>query len=242
MFSHEGPARSSRSNSVLAGYLAFVAGFANAAGLLLLGVFTSHVTGNVARVSVDLARREPRGALQAGLLVLLFLCGAVAASLLVETNLIRRTSSAYGAALLVQGALLCTFVVTGTAGLLSFCMGMQNSLVTRLSGSVVRTTHLTGVITDLGIELARWTRWQWSRMFDSQRSAASRNPAARPTPARSLLLVTVAVSFTVGGLLGAIAAPAWGPRSIAIPGGAILLAALYAFASETSVQRSTGLG
>lgn len=35
-------------------------------------------------------------------------------------------------------------------------MGLQNATVTRISGSVVRTTHVTGMITDLGIELADW--------------------------------------------------------------------------------------
>ena len=153
------------------------------------------------------------------------------ASLLVETNLFRRTSSGYGAALLVQGGLLSTFVVTDAAGLLSFAMGMQNSLVTRLSGSVVRTTHLTGVVTDLGIELARWARWTWSKRFGGPGASLGRNPAARPVPTRSLLLLTIAVTFTAGGILGAIAAPVWGARSIAVPAVAILLAAAYAFAA-----------
>ncbi len=236
MFSHEGPARNARSNSVLAGYLAFVAGFANASGLILFGAFTSHVTGNVARASASVARGDIAGAAQAGVLVAVFLLGAVTASLLVETSLFRRTSSAYGAALLVQGGLLSAFVVTDAASLLSFAMGMQNSLVTRLSGSVVRTTHLTGVVTDLGIELARWARWTWSRAFGGRLASPGRNPAARPAPTRSLLLLTVALAFTAGGMLGALVAPAWGARSMAIPAVAILLAATYAFAAAPSTR------
>jgi uncharacterized membrane protein YoaK (UPF0700 family) len=231
MFSHEGPARNARSNSVLAGYLAFVAGFANAAGLILLGAFTSHVTGNVARVSVSVAHGDIKGAAQAAVLVGVFLFGAVTASLLVETNFFRRTASAYGAALVIEGSLLSAFVVTDAASLLSFAMGMQNSLVTRLSGSVVRTTHLTGVVTDLGIEIARWVRWTYSQAFRRRLGSPGRNPAARPTPTRSLLLLTIALTFTIGGFVGAIAAPAWGARSIAIPAVAILLAAAYAFAA-----------
>ena len=231
MFSHEGPARNATSNSVLAGYLAFVAGFANASGLILFGAFTSHVTGNVARVSASVARGDIQGAAQAGVLVVVFLLGAVTASLLVETSFFRRTSSAYGAALLVQGGLLSAFVVTSAGSLLSFAMGMQNSLVTRLSGSVVRTTHLTGVVTDLGIEIARWARWTWSKVFGDRLARPGRNPAARPTPTRSLLLLTIALTFTAGGMLGAIVAPAWGARSIAVPAVAILLAAAYAFAA-----------
>jgi uncharacterized membrane protein YoaK (UPF0700 family) len=231
MFSHEGPGRNARSNGVLAGYLAFVAGFANASGLVLFGAFTSHVTGNVARVSATVARGDIKGAEQAGVLVAVFLLGAVTASLLVETSFFRRTSSAYGAALLVQGGLLSVFVVTDAASLLSFAMGMQNSLVTRLSGSVVRTTHLTGVVTDLGIEIARWARWTWSKAFGGRLASPGRNPAARPTPARSFLLLTIALTFTAGGMLGAIVTPAWGARSIAVPAVAILLAAAYAFAA-----------
>lgn len=38
---------------------------------------------------------------------------------------------------------------------LLFAMGLQNSLVTRISNAVVRTTHLTGLFTDLGIELSQ---------------------------------------------------------------------------------------
>ncbi len=228
MFSHEGPARTARSNSILAGYLAFVAGFTNTAGLTLIGAFTSHVTGSVGRVSSSLAQGQPAAAAGAAVLVALFLGGAVVASLLVESNLFRRTSSAYGAALLVQGSLLAVFIFTGAGGLLSFSMGMQNSLVTRLSGSVVRTTHLTGVVTDLGIEIARWLRWRATRLGAG---AAGRNPPARPAPVRSLLLLTVALAFTLGGLAGALAAPSWGTWSIAVPSAAILAAAIYAVAS-----------
>ena len=34
-------------------------------------------------------------------------------------------------------------------------MGMQNSLVTTISNAVIRTTHLTGLFTDLGIEISQ---------------------------------------------------------------------------------------
>lgn len=230
MFSHEGPARSARNNSVLAGYLAFVAGFVNAAGLMLLGTFTSHVTGNVGRFSASLALGEHTGVAGAGLLVLFFLGGAVLASLLVETNAFGNTPTAYGMALLAEGLLLATFVGVGAGGILSFCMGMQNSLVTRLSGSVVRTTHLTGVVTDLGIEVARWVRWGWSRARGG--STPGRNPAARPSPTRSALFVTIVLTFAIGGVCGARAAPLFGARALAFPAAAILLAALYAFVVE----------
>lgn len=232
MFTHEGPARTVTSNAVLASYLALVAGFANAAGFILLGTFTSHVTGNVGRVSVSLRQSDPTTAGQAGLLVLLFLCGAVTASLLVESIRLRKTAAGYGTALLVQGVGLSLLALShGSAGTLSFCMGMQNSLVTRLSGSVVRTTHLTGVVTDLGIEIARWLRWIGSRLRAAHPAVSGRIPVERPSGARSFLWVTIIAAFLTGGILGAGAAAAWGVRSFAVPAAAALAASLYAFAA-----------
>ena len=38
--------------------------------------------------------------------------------------------------------------------MLLFAMGLQNSFVTKISNAVVRTTHLTGLFTDLGIDLS----------------------------------------------------------------------------------------
>jgi uncharacterized membrane protein YoaK (UPF0700 family) len=50
-------------------------------------------------------------------------------------------------------------------------MGLQNSLVTRISNSVVRTTHLTGIFTDLGIDLSQLffytTKEQKDKLFAS---------------------------------------------------------------------------
>ena len=230
MFTHEGPARTAKSNGILATYLAFVAGFANAAGFMLLGTFTSHVTGNVGRASINLRRSDLAAAADAGVLVLLFLCGAVTASLLVESGRPRKTSTGYATALLVQGAGLSMLAVSrGSAGTLSWCMGMQNSLVTRLSGSVVRTTHLTGVITDLGIEIARWLRWLGSRMRPQGSLLYGRTPATRPAVAPSILLMGIVLAFAIGGVAGSGAAVFWGIRSFACPGAAAVAASLYAF-------------
>ena len=229
MFTHEGPARTVKSNAILASYLALVAGFANAAGFILLGTFTSHVTGNVGRASISLRQADSTTAAQAGLLVLLFLCGAVTASLLVESIRLRKTSTGYATALLVQGAVLSMLARShGSAGTLSWCMGMQNSLVTRLSGSVVRTTHLTGVVTDLGIEVARWLRWIGGRLRHGG-ATSGRTPIERPSAAPSFLLLAIVLSFATGGVLGAGAAAWWGVRAFGFPAAAALAASLYAF-------------
>src|SRR3954466_13762178 len=170
MFEQEGPKRSQRHNKILAGYLAFVAGFVNSAGFILIGSFTSHVTGNIGRLAEALALGRS-GAVFAAVMVVAFFAGAFLASMALESNLLARRSHIYGALLVLEAALLACFAALSylvnttnprfhdvQAMLLCLAMGLQNSLVTRLSGAIVRTTHLTGVVTDLAIESARWFR------------------------------------------------------------------------------------
>ncbi len=42
-----------------------------------------------------------------------------------------------------------------TVMLLCFTMGLQNAIITKISDAVIRTTHLTGMVTDIGIVLGR---------------------------------------------------------------------------------------
>jgi uncharacterized membrane protein YoaK (UPF0700 family) len=85
-------------------------------------------------------------------------------------------------------------------------MGLQNSLVTRLSGAIVRTTHLTGVVTDLGIEAARWFRY--ARHTLGTRSGVkltfTEAPPSRPHGPRAALLATIFFWFCAGSGLGAV--------------------------------------
>ncbi len=233
MFSHQGPSRSAKNNAILAGYLALTAGFVNSSGFVLLGTFTSHVTGSMGRLADDVARGQTAAAVLAGVLVISFFVGAFVASLLVESQR-SRLSCAYGLALLVEGLALAGFVVIAVAGrfqharaldaeaaILCFAMGMQNSLVTKLSGAVIRTTHLTGVVTDLGIEAARWYYFLQARY--------TKAVVPRPAAVKLVLLSTILGSFGVGALAGALSTSKRGPSAILIPTVAILLAAAYAF-------------
>ena len=234
MFRHTGPSRSAKLNGILAAYLALTAGFVNSSGFVLLGTFTSHVTGSVGRLANDLAAREWGAAALASVFVVAFFAGAFLASLLVHAQGFR-ISRAYGSALLIECAVLGSFVVIALAGRfeharaldaeaaqLCFAMGMQNSL----SGAVVRTTHLTGVVTDLGIEAARWHYW-----LLSLRHATS---ATRPSLVKAVLLITILTAFTVGAICGALFTAHRGPLAMLVPTGALLLAALYAFAGQDS--------
>lgn len=238
MFRHEGPSRSTRKNTVLAAYLAFVAGFVNSGGFLLMGSFTSHVTGSVGRLGNDIAAHDTHAALTALLLVITFFLGAFFASLILSAPF-RVLSSAYGTALLVECLLVAAFVLASSssrtvdprildlqAALLCAAMGVQNSLVTRLSGAVIRTTHLTGVLTDLGIDTAQWVRWLRSRAHATDRASLE------PRTGRSLLLLTIVLSFTGGATCGAALTLHHAHWAMLIPTFALLAASAYAYQSR----------
>lgn len=241
MFQHEGPARSERNNRRVAALLAWTGGYVNSAGFVLLGIFTSHVTGNVGRLATDISRHDGKGTLGALTMIAAFFVGAVLASVIIESAAFRTRSNAYGAALALEAALLFVVIwlpdtVDPTSGrlhdseaaLVCASMGLQNSLVTRLSGAVVRTTHLTGVVTDLGIEVARWLRWGRVRLGRRFRLPLALGSAERPEIARVSLLSTIAVAFMIGALSGAWAAARYRHASFVVPFGGLALAASYA--------------
>lgn len=249
MFRREGPSADPRKSAILAGYLAFVAGFVNSGGFVLIHSFTSHVTGTVGRLATDVARGDGAAAASAASLVLVFFLGAFAASLLIEGSLEGRVAFAYGTALLVESLALALFVAVAglspaehprvrdaEAAILCFALGMQNSLVTRLSGAVIRTTHLTGVVTDLGIEVARWYRWYRSKLRAVPQLLGDREPAQRPAGFRSLLLTVIVVAFVCGAILGATLTEHASRWAMAFPAVAVFAASMFAFSQRSPRQ------
>ncbi|NOU29095.1 MAG: DUF1275 domain-containing protein [Polyangiaceae bacterium] len=246
MFRTEGSDHTDRENRILAGYLATIGGYVNSAGFVLIGSFTSHVTGNVGRFANDLASEQWTAAGAALLMIVAFFVGAFVASMMIESHFFRRLGYAYSAALLTQASLLVAFTAISNiadtvhlrlkdmeALLLCAGMGMQNSLVSRLSGAVVRTTHLTGVTTDIGIEAARWFRW-WRQSASEVvriRLALGSNRASRPSVARIALLGSIVGGFTLGAVLGGVGAVTL-PKEVMLPPTlAVVVASLYAFVS-----------
>lgn len=246
---HQGPGRSTRQNRIVAGSLALVGGYVNSAGFVLVGTFTSHVTGNVGRLSNDLANGQLGATATALTMLVAFLGGAFAASMMLESNVFGRPANGYGAALFTESALLWLFMGAATltpaahlrvrdleAAILCFSMGMQNSLVTKLSGAVVRTTHLTGVFTDLGIEGARWFRWWRGSLSEKLRVklAFGRNPPERPAGPKTELLLTIALSFITGAIAGAASVVRLRHAAMVLPSVALVALGLYAFFGDRS--------
>ena len=166
MLRHLGTKRTYGHNVKLATLLGITAGFVNSAGFLAFAVLTTNVTGHAALFAERVAMQDWKTARVVALWMFLFLAGAIISSLIVSW-LGRNQRYSYVIPILIEAGILLTVSLAGShydhsliskelfAGSLLFAMGMQNSLVSIVSGSVVRTTHLTGTFTDLGIELAQ---------------------------------------------------------------------------------------
>ncbi|WP_246012819.1 YoaK family protein [Albibacterium bauzanense] len=168
MFRHHGKGRTLAHNLRLATLLSFVAGMVNICGVFSVKTLTTNVTGHFAFFAEEMVLENYTLAFVFILYVLCFLFGSFLSGLLTEIT--SRSKSNFSPALppmIVEILVLILVWVYsyfyGTTGnnvhiivsALLFAMGVQNSLVTQVSKSIVRTTHLTGLFTDLGIELAQ---------------------------------------------------------------------------------------
>lgn len=167
MFRHQGKNRTFIHNLRLATLLSFVAGIVNITGVLALKTLTTNVTGHFAYFAEEVIRQDFSAAITFFIFTIFFLAGSFTSNFL--TELISKTNrnlshvipiSLEIMVLLTVGIFgvasdLTTFEGKWIAFALLFAMGSQNSLVTKISQSTVRTTHLTGLFTDLGIELSQ---------------------------------------------------------------------------------------
>jgi len=167
MFKHKGKKRTHLHNLRLASILSFTAGIVNITGVIAVKVLTTNVTGHFAFFADGLVSKNYTLAILSLLFILFFLLGSFISNFMVEITAAKYPAVSYTLPLITEIILLTltafkdTFAVSHSinnnviACVLLFTMGMQNALVTKVSQSVVRTTHLTGLFTDLGIELSQ---------------------------------------------------------------------------------------
>lgn len=205
-----GKERSHLGNRRLARYLAFVAGAANAGGLLAVQQYTSHMSGIVSAMADNLALGNIVLVL-AGLGALIsFLMGAACSALLVNWGRRRNLQSEYAFPLMLEAALLICFgflggnlehhewlFVPAAVMLLCFIMGLQNAIVTKLSKAEIRTTHVTGMVTDIGIELGKLFYWNTTGKDASK-------PFVRADRQKLVILSSLIGLFFLGGVAGAL--------------------------------------
>ncbi len=165
MFRHQGKNRTLKHNIQIATILSFVAGLVNVAGFLSIQRLTTNVTGHFAYFMYDFSNLDFWKGSVYLLYIVSFLVGSFVAGILIEFITINKKLNVFvlptilECVVLVFVALLAQYRQADSqdliACLLLFAMGVQNSFVTKISNTVVRTTHLTGLFTDLGLELAQ---------------------------------------------------------------------------------------
>lgn len=201
------PRRSARADFALGLVLSFVAGALNAGGFLAVGRYTSHMTGMVSSTADNLVLGEVALAGAAVVSIFSFMLGSMCSSVLVNFAVRHKRRRIYSAPLLLETVLLLVFGLVGarledkafltvslTTMLLCFIMGLQNALITRVSNAVIRTTHVTGMVTDIGIELGQLFYWNFNSTH-AARILANRHHLR--------VLLGLVLSFFVGGLVGA---------------------------------------
>ena len=217
-------AYSFRQKSKLAISLSWIGGYANVALFLTCAAFVSHMTGNSTQFALGMVQGNWTHVAQFGLLILCFWLGAVASAFMTESAKRRGVRSKYILPMAAEGVLLSTLAVLinyqlgaglrGDAGLCNaialigaFTMGLQNATITEISGAVIRTTHLTGVVTDFGLEGVRFLNWYIDRtrgrLAWRRHGRALRVSQRHPTAQRLLLLFSVFWSFIFGAAAGA---------------------------------------
>lgn len=198
--------------------LAFVAGQVNAVGVagalhgtLRHGAIT-HVTGTVTQIAIDVAALDGAAAVFAASVVVAFIVGAAVSGAIVGSKELR-AESRYGTGLVVESALLVgawLLLRRGHNGgelLGALAAGLQNGLVTTWSGAIVRTSHVTGTATDIGVALGLRLR-------------------GVPLDRRIVLHLLLLFGFGAGGVVGALL---WGSLSfdaLALPASCCLVLAL----------------
>lgn len=203
-----GNERSLRFNQHLGLSLAFIAGAANAGGFLAVAVYTSHMTGIVSAMADNLVLGQFVLALAGVVSVLSFVAGAVLCAWLVHWGRSRQQKSEYALPLMLEAVLMLGFGALGsriqghmafyvpyTVLLLCFMMGLQNAIITKVSRAEIRTTHITGLVTDIGIGIGRWLFW---RNHQAGADVAVENSQ------RLHLHAALVLFFFIGALLGAL--------------------------------------
>ena len=223
-----GPVRSTHHNLQLAALLALNAGVLNAVGFVAVAVYTSHMTGLTATVADHLVLGGGAIVLTGLLAIVTFVAGAAACAVLFNWGRRRDLRGRYANVLVLEALLILLFglLAEGVSwhhrnllfiAVLCFTMGMQNAIITKISGAQIRTTHVTGMVTDIGIELGK--------MIYVSRTPGL--PPVVPDPRKLGMLAVLVGLFLGGGVLGAIGYREFGFTTL-VPLAAVLLAAAAA--------------
>ena len=193
--------------------LAFVAGSVNAVSLCYFHVPISHMTGAVTRLSMDIASLNYSEFLDLSYIVIGFLLGSVFSGAIIGAGNYK-PSAHYPIIMAVESGLLFSsfFLFKADANFALFltasACGMQNAMASSYLGLIVRTTHLTGIVTDLGVLIGQALRHKQVKVW------------------KLGFLTSILLGFFTGGLTGFLAYKGVGYYSIFIPASMCMMGAV----------------
>lgn len=224
MFRHQGKTRTLVHNLRIASLLSFVAGIVNVAGFLSVQRLTTNVTGHFAFFVDEVFKLNFGQGFVYFLYIFFFFLGSFVSGLLTEWAARKNERLMFVAPVVIETVILLSIGTLYPYGLLThadviafgllFAMGLQNSLVTTLSNAAVRTTHLTGLFTDLGIEL--------SQLF------FYKSPEHKQKLRASIRLrFTIICFFFLGGIFGGVCYAAFGLHILLVAGALLIGGLVY---------------
>lgn len=191
--------------------MALIAGAVNAGGFLAIQRYTSHMTGIISGIADDLIVSDLIVVLAGIAALLSFIAGAATTAIFINWARRRKLHSEYALSLALEAALLLLFGLLGanlnvlievfvptTVLLLCFIMGLQNAIMTKVSRAEIRTTHMTGVVTDIGIELGRLIYWNKSKHLPPDENVRANRQKLK-------IYLSIFSAFLMGGIFGALA-------------------------------------
>lgn len=235
--------RNAASDRHLASYLTFVAGAVNAGGFMAIHQYTSHMSGIISAIADNLVLGNVFLVATGISSLAAFVAGAATSAVLINWARRRALESEYALPLAVEAALLLLFGLSGlvlaagsasamvmTIALLCFIMGLQNAIITKLSGARIRTTHVTGLVTDAGIEIGK--------LLYRNDPAHPELPPVVADRAKLALLLSLIGLFFFGGIAGAFLFSHLGLPVAALFALPLGLFASFPLAADWSARRS----
>ncbi|MBW7868930.1 MAG: DUF1275 domain-containing protein [Brumimicrobium sp.] len=203
LFQFQGRNRTEPDKVITAGSFSFVAGIVNIVGILAIGKLTTNVTGHFGFFIHEFSQNNIWQGVHFLLYIIFFFLGSFFGSILLHHFWKEKRLNVFVIPILIEVVLLLGVIIFSSyfnfldypnaiAHVLLFTMGMQNAYVTRISRTVIRTTHVTGLFTDFGIEL--------SSLF------YTKDPQAQKKLRYTIKLKILVISFfLLGGIVGGIA-------------------------------------
>lgn len=229
--------------------LAMMAGMVDVASIMCFNVTTTHVTGNTAKVGMYIGHEsnekiDAAKAKQLGLCVLFFCFGSFLCGLIIpKTQVHIGGKGLYGTALIAECALLLIAYFDPNHEFAPFwaamASGLQNAMCTMHFGAVVRTTHVTGCITDIGSTAGRAAILLVRRLFlrDGSGTQLLDEAELHVDKRKLLVLVPLYLFFLLGCIVGAISYREISHNTFLIPAGVTgCMGLIYSTLRETLKQ------